>query len=87
MDTRSWTWYGIEGSPVDEEGYYDTEKEKVDYVFFGFVVGFEPECGYFSLHELKTAKEGLRSIQARPIERDISFRPQRLSEIKRQHDI
>jgi hypothetical protein len=56
-------------------------------VFFGFVVGFEPECGYFSLHELKTAKEGLRSIQARPIERDISFRPQRLSEIKRQHDI
>jgi Protein of unknown function (DUF2958) len=79
----SWTWYGMEGSPVDEDGYYDTDKEKVDYVFFGYVVGFEPELGYFSLNDLKTAKEGLRGIQAMPIERDIYFRPQRLSEIKR----
>jgi hypothetical protein len=82
----SWMWYGIEGSPVDEDGYYDTEKEKVDYVFFGYVVGFEPELGYFSLNDLQTAKEGLRGIQAMPIERDISFSPQRLSAVKRQHD-
>src|SRR5918992_3845074 len=36
----SWTWYAYEGSPVDEDGYYDTDKEKVDYMFFGYVVGF-----------------------------------------------
>src|SRR5215471_1075744 len=48
---RSWTWYATEGSPVDEDGYYDTDKEKVDYLFFGLVVGFEKELGYFSLEE------------------------------------
>jgi hypothetical protein len=83
----SWTWYATEGSPVDEDGYMDTNKEKVDFLFFGFVVGHEPELGYFSLNELKTAKEGLRGLRALPIERDIHFRPQRLSEIKRRHDI
>src|SRR5918992_823774 len=83
----SWTWYATEGSPVDEDGYYDTNKPKVDYLFFGLVVGFEKELGYFSLNELKTAKEGLRGIRALPIERDIHFRPQRLSEINRRHDI
>ena len=82
----SWTWYATEGSPVDEDGYYDTEKEKVDFLFFGLVVGFEAELGYFSLNELKTAKEGLRGIQAMPIERDVHFRAQRLSDIQRQHE-
>ena len=39
----SWTWYATEGSPVDEDGYYDTEKPKVDYLFFGLerVMPFE----------------------------------------------
>jgi hypothetical protein len=50
----SWTWYATEGSPVDEDGYYDTNKPKVDYLFFGLVVGFEKELGYFSLNELKS---------------------------------
>ena len=27
----SWTWYATEGSPVDEDGYYGTDKGKVDY--------------------------------------------------------
>ena len=81
----SWTWYATEGSPVDEDGYYDTDKEKVDYVFFGYVVGFVPELGYFSLNELKTAKEGMRGISALPIERDVWFEPKRLSEIRREH--
>ena len=44
-----WTWYAIEGSPVDEHGYYDTDKEKVDYLFFGLVSGAGVELGYFSL--------------------------------------
>src|SRR5688572_8145828 len=79
----SWTWYATEGSPVDEDGYYDTDKPKVDYLFFGLVVGFEPELGYFSLHELQTAKEGLRELRALPIERDVWFTPSRLSEMKR----
>ena len=82
----SWTWYATEGSPVDEDGYYDTDKVKVDYLFFGLVVGFEKELGYFSLTELQTLKEGMRGIRAVPIERDVYFRPQRLSEIRRQHE-
>jgi hypothetical protein len=49
----------------------DTDKEKVDYVFFGLVVGFDTELGYFSLNELKTAKEGMRGLRALPIERDV----------------
>ena len=60
----SWTWYATEGSPVDEDGYMDTNKEKVDFLFFGLVVGHVPELGYFSLNELKTGKEGLRGIRA-----------------------
>jgi Protein of unknown function (DUF2958) len=64
-----------------------THKPKVDYLFFGLVVGFEKELGYFSLNELKTAKEGLRGLRALPIERDIHFRAQRLSEAQRQHHI
>ena len=83
----SWTWYATEGSPVDEDGYYDTDKEKVDYLFFGLVVGFEPELGYFSLNELKTAKEGLRGLRALPIERDIHFTPQRLSAVRRRPNV
>jgi hypothetical protein len=83
----SWTWYATEGSPVDEDGYMDTHKPKVDYLFFGLVVGFETELGYFALHELRTAKEGLRGIRALPIERDVWFRPQRLSEVRRRHNL
>jgi hypothetical protein len=83
----SWTWYATEGSPVDEEGYYDTNKPKVDYLFFGLVVGFEKELGYFSLTELQTLKEGMRGVRALPIERDIYFTPGRLSDIKKRHDI
>jgi hypothetical protein len=82
----SWTWYALEGSPVDEDGYMDTNKPKVDYLFFGLVVGFETELGYFSLNELNTAKEGLRGIRALPIERDVWFETQRLSEVRRRHD-
>jgi hypothetical protein len=85
--TGSWTWYAYEGSPVDENGYFDTDNEKVDFLFFGLVIGFEPEFGYFSLNELIKAKQGLRGIQALPIERDKYFKPCRLSEIKKMHGI
>lgn len=76
-----WTWYVIEGSPVDENGYYDTDKEKVDFIFFGFVVGVEPELGYFSLNELSQ----VRGVLGLPVERDLWFKPKRLSEVKKLH--
>ncbi len=36
-----WTWFITEG-----------EQENDDFVFFGFVIGFEEEWGYFILNEL-----------------------------------
>jgi hypothetical protein len=73
-----WTWYAIEGSPVDEDGYYDTKKEKVDFLFFGLVSGIEVELGYFSLSELTS----IRGKFGLPVERDLYFEPTRLSEVK-----
>jgi hypothetical protein len=73
-----WTWYAIEGSPVDANGYYDTDKPKADFLFFGLVSGIEAELGYFSLSEL----QGIRGRLGLPVERDLYFEPTRLSEIK-----
>lgn len=70
--TGSWTWYVIEGR----------EEEDEDYLFFGYVVGFDAELGYFTLKQLETSKEGLMGIQALPIERDLYFTPCRVSEVK-----
>jgi hypothetical protein len=64
----TWTWYACE---------FDGEE-----VFFGYVVGFEPELGYFLLSELTRARGPL----GLPIERDIHFSPMRLSEVKRLHE-
>jgi len=75
-----WTWYAYEGSPVDENGYYDTDKEKVDFVFFGWVNGDVPELGYFSLSELESV-----TVKGLGIERDLHFKPTRLSEVKKLH--
>jgi Protein of unknown function (DUF2958) len=74
-----WTWYTIEGSPVDENGLYDTDKEKVDFVFFGLVSGLEVELGYFSLSEL----ESIRGLFGLAVERDLYFESTRLSEVKK----
>jgi hypothetical protein len=74
-----WTWYAIEGSPVDSSGYADTDQEKFGFLFFGLVCGFDVELGYFLLSELETCrgKFGL------PVERDLHFQPTRLSEVKK----
>lgn len=74
--TGSWTWYATEGE----------ETEEGDFLFFGWVCGFEPELGYFTLSQLETAKKGLRGVQALPIERDLYFAPARLSEVKNKHN-
>ena len=77
----SMTWYAIEGSPVDENGYYDTDKEKVDFLFFGWINADFPEMGYFSLAEMESVEVmGLR------IERDLHFKPKKLSEVKKEHE-
>lgn len=63
----NWTWYVTEFDGKD--------------TFFGLVVGFEVEMGYFSLSELEatTGPLGLH------VERDLYFKPTPLSEIRKQH--
>jgi hypothetical protein len=63
----TWTWYVLEFDGVD--------------VFFGLVIGFEQELGYFLLSELGQARGPL----GLPIERDLHFKPTRLSEVKKLH--
>ena len=75
-----WTWYAYEGSPVDADGYYDTDKEKVDFLFFGWVYADFPELGYFSLSEMESVNVGGLGI-----ERDEHFIPKKLSEVKKEH--
>jgi len=77
-----WTWYASEGSPVDEHGYFDTAKPKVDFFFFGLVAGLEIELGYFALSEL----ENVRSPLGLPVERDLHFEPTPLRQLKEMHE-
>ena len=77
----NWTWYASEGSPVDEDGYFDTDKPKVDYLFFGLVSGFDVELGYFSLSELESVRGPLGLL----IERDLYFMPRTLGELMHRH--
>src|SRR6188508_2567796 len=76
-----WTWYPSEGSYVDENGYFDTDKEKVDYLFFGLVIGLEIELGYFSLSDLISVGSDARL----PIERDLYYQPQTLGDLQKRH--
>lgn len=62
-----WTWYVTEGQ--EKEG---------DFIFFGYVIGFEEEWGYFSLSELM-AERGPLDL---PIERDLYFTQTPFSKIK-----
>jgi hypothetical protein len=61
-----WTWYATE---------YDEAEE----MFFGLVVGFEAELGYFSLAELESARGGL----GLPVERDLYFSERPLSQVRK----
>lgn len=64
-----WTWYVIEFDGQD--------------LFFGYVIGIEPELGYFTLSELSE----VRGVLGLPVERDLWFKPIRLSEVKKLHNI
>jgi hypothetical protein len=50
--------------------------------FFGYVAGDYPELGYFSLSEL----QNLKGPMGLSIERDMYFKPIRLSEIKKLYE-
>ena len=67
----SWTWYVIEYE-VREDG---------EEICFGLVDGWACESGYFSLSELKRN----RGKWGCPLERDLSFQPCRLSELRNEH--
>ena len=71
--TGSWTWYATEGEDSDNG----------DFLFFGLVIGFEAELGYFTLSQLRESKKGFTGLLAMPIERDLYFKPCRLSEVKK----
>lgn len=59
----NWTWYATE---------FDGEDR-----FFGLVIGFERELGYFSLSELEAIGDNGKTI---PVERDLYFDPTPLSQ-------
>jgi hypothetical protein len=56
----SWTWYATED-----------EADGDDFLFFGYVIGYEREAGYFRLSELALARGPLGLA----IERDVYFKP------------
>jgi len=60
----NWTWYASE---------FDGED-----IFFGLVIGFEAELGYFSLQELQSVRGPL----GLPIERDLHYKPRSLAELQ-----
>ena len=61
-----WTWYVTEGS--EQEG---------DFLFFGWVMGLDSEFGYFLLSEL----EAVRTPQGLSVERDLTFREGKLTDV------
>ena len=66
MPGTGWSWYVTEGGEQDG-----------DFLFFGFVVGFESEFGYFLLSELESVTNPL----GLHVERDLSFREGKLTDV------
>ena len=62
----NWTWFATEGSAEDD-----------DFRFFGYVIGFEEEWGYFVLPELTSSRGPLGLA----IERDLYFHAGPFSEV------
>jgi hypothetical protein len=66
----SWRWYVTE---------CEVELDRNDVLFFGYVVGFEKEWGYFRLSDLKET--------GRPVLVSSAFEPVPFSELKRLYDL
>jgi len=66
-------------NPCGSQSWFLTEYDPEDNMAFGYVDLGEPELGYFSITELEeiVLPMGLK------IERDISFEPKHLSEVKK----
>jgi hypothetical protein len=63
FSATGWLWYVTEGQTTGS-----------DFTFFGHVIGFEAEWGYFTLGELEQV-----NVHGLVIERDDHFEPQRFS--------
>lgn len=61
--------------PFSDWTWFATAYEPKYRTFFGMVHGFEKELGYFSLDELLSIR-----VRGLPIERDLHFSEQKLSE-------
>ncbi|GAB5491996.1 MAG: hypothetical protein Phog2KO_22110 [Phototrophicaceae bacterium] len=68
--TSDWTWYASE---------YNADKG----LFFGLVVGYDIELGYFSLEELESISAG-KGLNL-PIERDLHYTPKSLEDLQKLH--
>jgi len=66
-------------TPDSNWSWYVTEYDPNEKVFFGLVIGFEKEWGYFSLEELENIKGPL----GLHIERDTSFKPITFKDFKK----
>lgn len=69
----SWTWYVTEGEKQPDG----------DWMFFGYVKGFDNELGYFTLNQLLHAKDKCTGFKALPIERDRHFHGKTLADVMR----
>lgn len=83
-----WTWYATEAAALMADDSYqplseiDLKNPQVqDVIFFGLVIGFEIELGYFTLSELQSAHGGL----GLPLERDLYYEPKTLHELQTMH--
>ena len=68
-------------TPDSSWSWYVLEFDKTNEIFFGYVCGLERELGYFSLAELESVKGQL----GLGVERDTSFKPTKLSVIKKEY--
>lgn len=60
--------------------WYATEYDPKEREFFGLVDGQYKEMGYFFLNEL----ESIRGVFGLPVERDLHFKPTKLSELTKE---
>ncbi len=65
-------------TPDSNWTWYGIEYSPETRLFFGLVDGFDKELGYFSLDEL----ENIRGPYGLPVERDLWFKPTKLSELR-----
>jgi len=66
-------------TPDSSWSWYVIEIDEAGELCFGYVVGLESELGYFTISEIAEVRGALDL----PVERDSSFTPTLLSEVKR----